>query len=114
VSSCPTFPMYASTAWLYSSSVTARFSRGDGKKRTLAAVGTTTDEVGARSGRRALAAALVHRRAAAKRALTPAAPMRSADGHSIRSARLTMIPWGPRTEAMRQTCSYSPTPPITL
>jgi len=27
--------MYTSTAWLYNSSITARFSRGDGKKRTL-------------------------------------------------------------------------------
>jgi len=28
---------------------------------------------------------------------------------SIRSARLTMIPSGPRTEAMRQTCPNPPT-----
>jgi hypothetical protein len=32
-------------------------------------------------------------------------------GQSTRSARETMIPSGPRTEAMRQMCSYSPMPP---
>ena len=32
-------------------------------------------------------------------------------GQSIRSARETMIPSGPRTEAMRHASSYSPTPP---
>ena len=30
---------------------------------------------------------------------------------SIRWARDTMIPSGPRTSAMRQMCSYSPMPP---
>lgn len=32
--------------------------------------------------------------------------------HDVRSARLTMMPSGPRTDAIRHTSSYSPTRPI--